>query len=581
MRRGLLWIIFGVCVTIGFGAMGWISLTVLRLDRQAQVEENVRLALWRMDSALSPLIAQETARPYFAYSPFIRTQRAYTKAFSEVEVMIPSPLLAQDSPLIRLHFDFAADGVLTCPQVPVGNQCDIAVARNYTTRAHIDEASAALAELSKVVAADELLARLPPEMTSTPWPIQMPLPQVTVNANEPPVSQQAQRDFNEFQARAASNSSIQNYDYGANRLAQRNAAAKEVREGPLRPIWVKGQLLLARRVNIDGKDHVQGCWLKWPEIRQSLLENVRDLLPTANLLPSEDESQDKQRRMLAAIPARLEAGAFPTQLTNFSSPIRITLLVAWACVALGSGAVALLLWGAISLSERRGAFVSAVTHELRTPLTTLSMYSEMLEQGMVPDEKRRQQYLTTLRAEANRLGHLVENVLAYSRIERGRADGRIQTIAIPELIDAVKERLGERAKQAGMELAIELPPEAAALAVRADASAVEQILFNLVDNAGKYAASATDKRIHLAAQKNGSAAVIRLADHGPGISRKESRKLFRPFSKSVREAANSAPGVGLGLALCRRLARQMRGDLKLEDTNGGASFVLTLPLADR
>ena len=63
---------------------------------------------------------------------------------------------------------------------------------------------------------------------------------------------------------------------------------------------------------------------------------------------------------------------------------------------------------------------------------------------MVQDQGRRQQYLTTLRAEANRLGHLVENVLAYSRIERGRADGRIQTIAVPELIDATKHRLLNR-----------------------------------------------------------------------------------------------------------------------------------------
>src|SRR3954453_12385205 len=138
VRRSLLWIIFALCVTIGFAAMAWISLTVLRLERQAQVEENVRLALWRMDSALAPLIAQETARPYFAYSPFIRTQRAYNKAYSEGEVLLPSPLIAQDSPLIRLHFDFAADGPFTCPQVPVGNQCDIAVARNYTTREHIN-----------------------------------------------------------------------------------------------------------------------------------------------------------------------------------------------------------------------------------------------------------------------------------------------------------------------------------------------------------------------------------------------------------------------------------------------------------
>src|SRR6266513_2471480 len=125
MRRPILWIIFPLCLIVGLSAMAWISLTVLRLDRQAQIEENVRLALWRMDSTLAPLIAQETARPYFAYSPFIRTQRAYNKAYSEVEVMIPSPLITQDSPLINLHFDYGPDKVFTCPQVPMGNQCDI------------------------------------------------------------------------------------------------------------------------------------------------------------------------------------------------------------------------------------------------------------------------------------------------------------------------------------------------------------------------------------------------------------------------------------------------------------------------
>src|SRR5688572_5878203 len=162
MRRGLLWIIFALCLTTAFFAMGWISLTVLRLDRQAQVEENVRLALWRMDSTLAPLIAQESSRPYFAYSPFIRTQRAFNKAYSEVEVMIPSPLITQDSPLIHLHFDFAAKlETFTCPQVPMGAQCDVALSNNYTTRSQIDEAAAALQELTKLAPGNELLAKLP------------------------------------------------------------------------------------------------------------------------------------------------------------------------------------------------------------------------------------------------------------------------------------------------------------------------------------------------------------------------------------------------------------------------------------
>jgi signal transduction histidine kinase len=131
-----------------------------------------------------------------------------------------------------------------------------------------------------------------------------------------------------------------------------------------------------------------------------------------------------------------------------------------------------------------------------------------------------------------------------------------------------------------MALEIDIADDAADAVVRADASAVEQVLFNLVDNAGKYAASADDRRIRLDASRNGKYAMVRISDHGPGIPPAEARKLFRPFSKSARDAANSAPGVGLGLALSRRLARQMRGDLKLESGNGsGASFVLTLPLA--
>ena len=80
----------------------------------------------------------------------------------------------------------------------------------------------------------------------------------------------------------------------------------------------------------------------------------------------------------------------------------------------------MLLAGVVALSERRAAFVSSVTHELRTPLTTFRMYADMLARGMVPDAERRQQYLETLRTEAERLTHLVENVLSYARLERGR-----------------------------------------------------------------------------------------------------------------------------------------------------------------
>jgi signal transduction histidine kinase len=388
-------------------------------------------------------------------------------------------------------------------------------------------------------------------------------------------SQQA-RGQQEFVARSQNSANASSYELGANR--KQMAAGGRVREGLLRPVWIEGKLVLARRVAINDQDYVQGCWLNLEAIRQTLLESIKDLLPAASLEAASFDDPEKQPRLLAAIPLKLVSGAVATEGSQGVSPVRMALGIAWGCLLLGSVSVAMLLAGALRLSERRGAFVSAVTHELRTPLTTVSMYAEMLQEGMVSDEGTRQQYLATLRAEADRLGHLVENVLAYSRIEKGRAEGRIQTIGLGELVASAKQRLVQRAEQAQMVLVIRVPDDVAATMVRADTSAVEQILFNLVDNAAKYAASGAGRRIEMEASVDDGVARLMVRDQGPGITAAEAKRLFRPFSKSARDAANSAPGVGLGLALSRRLAREMKGDLVLQRDRGeGARFLLTLP----
>jgi len=114
--------------------------------------------------------------------------------------------------------------------------------------------------------------------------------------------------------------------------------------------------------------------------------------------------------------------------------------------------------------------------------------------------------------------------------------------------------------------------------VRANVSAVEQILFNLVDNACKYARQAADRRIHLSLRRTGRVVELVVRDHGPGLTGRDQRRLFQPFCKSAGEAARTAPGIGLGLALSRRLARDMGGQLRLDPhVSGGASFVFVLP----
>jgi signal transduction histidine kinase len=360
----------------------------------------------------------------------------------------------------------------------------------------------------------------------------------------------------------------------------------EVAEGVSIPIWFGDYL----RCAVKNELYVQGCWLDWIAIKKSLLADIQDLLPNADLVadpspPSSargerGDSGERAAYMLAAIPVRLIPGVLPIEPGPFWSPIRLSLLVAWVCVLLAAAAVAVLLIGAVSLSERRGAFVSAVTHELRTPLTTFRMYTEMLAAGMVPDEQKRQGYLNTLRVEAERLSHLVENVLAYARLERGPSQSRLQSIALKDLLEKVSPRLTERAAQGGVKLVIESGSADFLQNVKTDPSAVEQILFNLVDNACKYAVTSGSPEIRIHAGRESRYAALRICDSGNGFSDKEVRNLFKPFCKSAKEAAHSAPGVGLGLALSRRLARDMGGDLRLDrNVKPGACFVVCFPSA--
>jgi len=348
-------------------------------------------------------------------------------------------------------------------------------------------------------------------------------------------------------------------------------------EGASQPLWLGDRLLLARRVQVGNQTVVQGCWLDWQQLKSHLQGLVADVLPEVELTPLSAIEQPLVSRVLATLPVQLSVP--PPALPPVAwTPIRVSLVVAWACLLVTALAAAMMLHSVVALSERRGAFVSAVTHELRTPLTTFRMYAEMLSAGMVPDVDQRQRYLETLRIEADRLAHLVENVLQYARLERGRPGKRREEVSLSRLLDRCQSRLADRAVQAEMKLAVELPEDCGELTLATDTSAVEQILFNLVDNACKYAASAADKRIHLTFDVQPKRVQMSVRDHGPGISAAGRRRLFQPFSKSVHEAANSAPGVGLGLALSRRLASDLGGRLELRSPDGGGcEFVLTLP----
>lgn len=667
-RTVFVWMAFGTCLAVVLTAMGWISLTALRLEREqilaerrAAIEENVRLALWRIDSTLLPFIGRESARPYESYQPFVTVPQALTSSYTQVDapVLLPSPLLSNSSPFVLCYFQFDPDGKLTSPQVPRGEMNKVAQENNDVTESEVSAAELRLGALAEFATRDALLARLPAELpvdangdgggvllttetggnglaTENTPPGSDPsdeapldnLPEQPAGPNQPPQRRQPAQPAQQIEIQKPPEQQVADVNRRGSLVGQREMAVNEYRlrarntaivtnnglllpnwglavEWPevqvaaLRPVWIGENLLLARRVSIDGKASVQGVWLDWPAIKTSLLTDVEDLLPAADIQPIRGEPGEEESRLLTTIPARIVPGALPRGPEESFSPIRSSLVVAWICTISAALLGAIMLSGVLSLSERRAAFVSAVTHELRTPLTTFQLYTEMLEQGLVRDEAARRDYLRTLRAESDRLGHLVENVLAYARLDRNRQPIHFEEIPLTDLIGRVTERLTRRAEQSGMQLTVDAADDGPSnepttqtnhrsvravpvdALVRVDPSAVERILVNLVDNACKYASSSANRSIELSVTGRGRQVEIRVRDFGPGTGPKAKKRLFRLFSKSAREAAGSQPGVGLGLALSRSLARKLGGELSVDAAvTDGACFLLTLPIVE-
>jgi signal transduction histidine kinase len=625
------WLIFAACIGLFLVAMVWISQRTLAMDRARETAERERLALWRMDSLVGALLIRENSRPTGHYQAFRspddlfdnRTQREVAKG----QTVTPSPLLGQPPEFVRLHFEarqVSGQVQFTSPQVPTGNdlvlantwfvvnpQMEVSKQRLQEVQ-RLHEKHTELLSPSSVGAASQKLkenaAKLEMSAPSTaPAPaMAKAIPQTEAK----PVDIQIAASGQELQKRAIGNV----FNLSKDTLTLNNAPQKKIassapkptaainlrekgaykqvvpQEPPvpapatavtpttlpsdLKPLWVGDELFLLRTVTIDGQSVVQGLWLDWPALRTRLLSTIGDLLPQAALLPTAAAMQDASS--FATLPVRLLPGAVQSVGT---SPLQRSLFIAWACFLIAAVAVGVVLHSAMVLSERRGAFVSAVTHELRTPLTTFQLYSEMLADDMVPDANQRREYLRTLCDESTRLTHLVENVLSYSRIERGRTAARREQVKLGVLIARIEPRLRQRTQPSGLDLQVQLATEAADTLVNVDALAVEQIVFNLVDNACKYAAPAsTEPTLNVEVKPEGAHIAIRVRDHGPGFAKAQLKRLFMPFEKSATEAAHSAPGVGLGLALCRRLARELCGDLVLESSTGGACFRLTMPM---
>jgi signal transduction histidine kinase len=247
-----------------------------------------------------------------------------------------------------------------------------------------------------------------------------------------------------------------------------------------------------------------------------------------------------------------------------------------AAMALGLIALYRMVAVAVGFAERRSNFVAAVSHELKTPLTAIRMYGEMLRDGMVSSEAKRDEYYRHITAESERLSRLINNVLEFAKLEKGSRAMALVVGRIEPVLDEAVTLLRPHVEAAGFSLRVEVEPGLPA--ARFERDALLQVLFNLVDNAVKYAAGAVRTEVVVQARRVGNAVVLSVRDHGPGVPAAQLEQIFEPFFRGERELTRRSKGTGLGLALVSGLASGMGATVAGRNVQDGG-FEVELALA--
>ncbi len=626
-RVWFIWSVLGICALTVFAAMGWLTHNTIQesnaraaADARADLEERTRLALWRMDALGAAIVLRENQYSVADYESSVR-----------------SPFLAINYPEVLLHFQVVEGSGLASPENDGLNAREAGVSAEL-----IAEREKRMDQLRSLLEANPLPGDEWAQMSCAADKGEVTWNAVSKNPSAEQ-KDQAVRQIEEQQWGSNRNMQLaekrrdEGYQTYSNTLeyAQRakavegnykvqeqvryqgqeqklksklssgassfsrsfpkkedqfaldalngSASDDDLAMAPLsvkthRGAWLGGGLFLLRKIENPeaGKlsaKMIQGVWMNVDVLKAQLLDEAADLLPRAKLLPATGAQAVSNPMALVSFPFVLDRNE--SIVAAPGAGLTAPLKAGWVAVLIATMAAVVLVQGIMRLSERRASFVSAVTHELRTPLTTFRLYSDMLESGAVKEEKR-SHYLGVLTREADRLSHLVENVLAFSRIERGNARSQVRTASLSELIETSRERMESRLESVGMRLEVHDLPS---VLCKVDTAAVEHILFNLVDNAAKYAADSDPAVVEIKARTSGKQLEISVCDHGQGITPSEQSRVFQPFHKSAHDAAESQPGVGLGLALSRRLAKSMGGSLRCDASDQGACFVLSLPVA--
>ena len=228
------------------------------------------------------------------------------------------------------------------------------------------------------------------------------------------------------------------------------------------------------------------------------------------------------------------------------------------------------------MQRMRSELISAVSHELRTPLGFIKSYATTLLREDTPIEAAtRRHFLEIIDEETDKLEHMIDELLDVSRLQAGRLPIERKPIALRALIESAVDKARPKLEESGHAVTVRLPE--ADVPVLADALRIEQVLDNLLENAGRYSDPGSPVEVELLAEDGD--ALVSVTDHGGDIPAAELERIFEPFYRGANANELGIRGAGLGLAICRGIVEAHGGRIWGEKGHDGTTvFVLTLPL---
>jgi signal transduction histidine kinase len=373
----------------------------------------------------------------------------------------------------------------------------------------------------------------------------------------------------------------------------------EGRESGLIPRFLGEDLALFFWKKVAG-GAVLGCVVDSGHLKSRLMDLLPEAYTTTRILtvldesgrplfvPAEDETRDWRRpfisREISEVLPRWEAAAYLTDpglirsRADFRAFVLWVLVLAFVVSILSGGTLVLkTLRREMETARNKTTFVANVSHELKTPLTSIRMFAEMLKEGRQNDPAKKDRYLGLMVSETDRLTRLINNVLDFSRMDKGNKTYSPRHLNAGRVLQEIAESQRPRLEHGGFRLSLRVPDDP--VFIRADEEALKQAVINLLSNAENYSGEA--REIEIEVEADAGDVLIRVLDRGIGVSPGHAGQIFKEFFRADDSLTARTRGTGLGLAIARRLMRDQGGDIVYEPRSGGGSrFEIRLPRAE-